>query len=195
MKKIKRIEVVLASALLSGTLVLGASTAMAGQLQTPKFIDLTIFESYTGSFNDASHDTSPKLMLSCVEEEFYTVGRTRAKSNKEQNFNHTGFPLLFPNLALQVYTDTYSADTHSLVYKEYPDDPMPTSDLSNIRNLYHATPEQFVRLDSTTPQEKEKHSGITRLFKWLDWLCKTIFVDIGEDGDIDAYGFAFVTTD
>jgi hypothetical protein len=37
--------------------------------------------------------------------------------------------------------------------------------------------------------------GIKPLFKWLGWVCRTIFVDINEDGDIDAYGLTFVTTD
>jgi hypothetical protein len=156
--------------------------------------NLTIFEPPTRCFNDASHDSSPKLMLSCVEEEFYVVGRVRAKSNKGQSFSHAGFPLLFPNLVIETYTDIYPADTHFLVYKEYPDDLMPASGLSSIRNLYNATPEGFVKFESTTTEE-EKPLGIKPLFKWLGWLCRTIFLDTNEDGDIDAYGVAFVATD
>jgi len=249
MKQLKRIGIILVSALLPGIVVLGASTAVAGQPQTaieesicnpigPQLnlnihgkypfsfsdekvlpdeksifrdeysgstmqhitnkgstvTDPTIFEPYTESFNDASHDSSPKLMLSCVEEEFYMVGKVRAKSNKEQSFSHAGFPLLFPNLVIETYTDTYPADTHFLVHKEYPDDLMPAPGLSSIRNLYNATPEGFVKFESTTSEE-EKPLGIKSLFKWLGWLCRTIFLDTNEDGDIDAYGVAFVTTD
>ena len=250
MKQLKRIGIILVSALLPGIVVLGASTAVAGQPQTaieesicnpigPQLnlnihgkypfsfsdekvlpdgksifrdeysgstmqhitnkgstvTDPTIFEPYTESFNDASHDSSPKLMLSCVEEEFYMVGRVRAKSNKAQNFSHDCSSLLCPNLVIEAYTDTYPADTHFQVYNEYPDNSMPASGLNNILNLNNTTPEEFVRLDSTTSQEKEKPLGITPLFKWLGWLCRTIFVDTNEDGDIDAYGVAFVKTD
>ena len=40
--------------------------------------NLTIFEPPTGSFKDASHDSSFQVMLSCVEEGFYVVGRVQA---------------------------------------------------------------------------------------------------------------------
>lgn len=156
--------------------------------------DLTIFGPYTESFNDASHDSSPKLMLSCVEEGFYVVGRVQATSHKGQNLSHIGFPLLFPNPVIEAYTGVYPAHTHFLVYKEYPDDPIPPSYLSSIRHLYNAAPEGFVKFESTTSEE-EKPLGIKPLFKWLGWVCRTIFVDINEDGDIDAYGLTFVTTD
>jgi hypothetical protein len=249
MRKIKRIRMVLVSALLSGIMVLVASTAIANESQdvieksisnpsgpqlnlnihgkdplplsnekvlpgrksiltaeygesTTQYItkkkstvtNLSIFEPPTRCFNDASHDSSPKLMLSCVEEGFYIVGRVQATSHKEQNLSHVGSPLLFPNPVLEAYTDTYPAHTHFLVYKEYPDDPIPPSDLSSIRHLYNAAPEGFVKFESTTSEE-EKPLGIKPLFKWLGWVCRTIFVDINEDGDIDAYGLTFVTTD
>ena len=250
MKKIKDIKMVLVSTLLSGIMVLMASTAIANESigvieksisnpggaqlnlniqgkdplplsnekvltdrksiltaeyseTTTQYItnkgstitDLTIFEPYTGSFNDASHDSSPKLMLSCVEEGFYVVGRVQTTTHKEQNLSYDCSSLLCPNLVIEAYTDTYPADTHFQVYNEYPDDSMPASGLNSILNLNNTTPEEFVRLDSTTSQEKEKSLGITPLFKWLGWLCRTIFVDINEDGDIDAYGVAFVKTD
>lgn len=250
MKPLKRIRIILLSALLSGVVVFGASTAVAGQPQpsigesignpigsklnlnipgnypfpfsnekvlpdgksifrdeysklTMRYItnkgstitDLTIFEPYTESFNDAPHDSSPKLMLSCVEEEFYSVGRVRTKPHKEQNFSHDCSLLLCPNPVIEGYTDIYPAHTHFRVHKEFPEDSIPASDLSSIRNLYNVAPEEFVKLDATTSQEKEKPPGITSLFKWLGWLCKTIFVDTNEDGDIDAFGFAFVATD
>jgi hypothetical protein len=250
MEKIKRIGIILVSALLPGIVGLVASTAIANELQdvieksisnpsgpqlnlnihgkdpfsfsnekvlpdgksifkdeysesTMQYItnkgstitDLTIFEPYTESFNDASHDSSPKLMLSCVEEGFYVVGRVQTTTHKEQNLSYDCSSLLCPNLVIEAYTDTYPADTHFQVYNDYPDDSMPASGLNNILNLNNTTPEEFVRLDSTTSQEKEKPLGITPLFKWLGWLCRTIFVDTNEDGDIDAYGVAFVTTD
>jgi hypothetical protein len=249
MRKIKRIELVLLSALLSGIMLLVASTAIANESlgviekstnnpsgpqlnlniqgkdplplsnekvlpgrksilraeyggSTRQYItqkkstvtNQTIFELPTGYFNDASHDSSPNVMLSCVEEGFYIVGGVQATSHKEQNLSHAGSPLLFPKPVIEAYTDTYPAHTHFLVYKKYPDDPILLSNLSSIRHLYNAAPEGFVKFESTTSEE-EKPLGIKPLFKWLGWVCRTIFVDINEDGDIDAYGLTFVTTD
>jgi hypothetical protein len=249
MRKIKRIRMILVFALLSGIMVLVASTAIANESQdvieknisnpsgqqlnlniqgkdplplsnekvlpdrksiltdeysesTRQYItqkkatvtNLTIFELPTGYFNDASYNSSPNVMLSCVEEGFYIVGGVQATSHKEQTLSHFDSPLLFPNPVLKAYTGVYPAHTHFLVYKKYPDDPIPTSDLSSIRHLYNAAPEGFVKFESTTSEE-EKPLGIKPLFKWLGWVCRTIFVDINEDGDIDAYGLTFVTTD
>jgi len=249
MSKIKRIRMILVSALLSAIMVLGASTAIANESQdvieknisnpsgpqlnlnihgkdplplsnekvlpgrtsiltteyedtTKQYItqkkstvtNLTIFEPPTGCFNDTSHDSSPKLMLSCVEEGFYIVGRVQATSHKEQNLSHAGSSLLFPKPVIEAYTDTYPAHTHFLVYKEYPDDPILPSNLSSIRHLYNAAPKEFLKFESTTSEE-EKPSAITPLFKWLGWVCRMIFVGTDEDGDIDAYGLTFVTTD
>ena len=229
MRKIIRIRMILVSALLSGTMVLVASTAIASESQdvieknisnpsgqqlnlniqdkdplpfsnekvlpgrtsiftaeygelTGQYIthkksthtNLTLFEPPTGFFNDASHNSSPKL--------------------KKQNLSHVSSSLLFPNLFQEAYTDTFPAHTHFLRYKEYSDGPIPSSDLISIRHLSNAAPEGFVKVESTTSEE-EKPSAITPLFKWLGWVCRTIFVDINEDGDIDAYGVTFVTTD
>jgi hypothetical protein len=249
MKKIKRIRMILVSALLPGIMVLVASTAIANESlgvieksignpsgpqlnlnihgkdplslsnekvlpdktsilraeygeSTRQYItqkkstvtNQTIFELPTGYFNDASHDSSPNVMLSCVEEGFYVVGRVQATSHNEQPLSHAGSLLLFPNPVLKAYTGVYPAHTHFLVYKKYPDDPILPSNLSSIRHLYNAAPEGFVKFESTTSEE-EKALGIKPLFKWLGWVCRTIFVDINEDGDIDAYGLTFVTTD
>jgi hypothetical protein len=249
MRKIIRIRMILVSALLSGIMVLVASTAIANESQdiieksisnpsgpklnlniqgkdplpfsnekvlpgrtsiltaeyddtTGQYItqkkstvtNLTLFEPPSGCFNDASHDSSPQLMLSCVEEGFYVVGRVQATSHKEQILSHVGSPLLFPNPVLKAYTGDYPAHTLFLVYKEYPDDPILPSNLNSIRHLYNAAPDGFVKFESTTSEE-EKPLGIKPLFKWLGWVCRTIFVDINEDGDIDAYGLTFVTTD
>lgn len=249
MNKIKRIGIILISALLSGILVLGASTAMAEQPpssveesicnpigpplnlnihgeypfallnekvlpdgnylfrdeyseSTMQYVtkkksmvtDQTILIPDTGSFNDASYNPSPKLMLSCVEEDFYIVGRIQATSHKEQSISQVGSQLLFTNPVIKAYTGVFPAHTHFLTYNEYSDDPIAPSDLSSTRHLYNAAPEGFVKFESTTSEE-EKPLGIKPLFKWLGWLCKTIFVDINEDGDIDAYGLTFVTTD
>jgi hypothetical protein len=101
---------------------------------------------------------------------------------------------LFPKPVIEAYTDACPAHTHFLVYKKYPDDPIPPSELSSIQQLYNAAPEGFVKFESTTSEE-EKPLGIKPLFNWLGWVCRTIFVDINEDGDIDAYGLTFVTTD
>jgi hypothetical protein len=159
------------------------------------FSDQTMHIPDTGSPNDASHDSSPKVMLSCVEEEFYTVGRIQTTSHKKQNLSHVSSSLLFPNPVLKAYTGAFPTHTHFQFYKQYPDDPMPPSDLSSIRHLYNVAPEEFVIFDEKTSQKKDKPQGITRIFKWLGWVCRTIFVDINEDGDIDAYGLSFVTTD
>jgi hypothetical protein len=249
MNKIKRIRIILISALLSGILVLGASTAMAEQppssvedsicnpigprlnlnihgnypfaLSNEKVLpdgnyifkneynestmqyiankkltitDPTIFEPYIESFNDASHDSSLKPILPCVEEEFYMVGKVQEKSNREQNPGHNCSSLLCPNLVIEAYTDTHLEHTHFPNYKGYPDDPLPALGLSGIRNLYYASPEKFVRLEGTTSQE-EPPPGITTLFKWLGWLCRAIFIDTNKDGDIHAYGLAVVATD
>lgn len=113
----------------------------------------------------------------------------------EKSISHAGSPLLFPNPVIEAYTDTFPAHTHFLVYKESPDDPMPASGLRNIRNLYNSAPQGFVKFESATSEKKEKSLGIPSLFKWLGWVCRTIFVDINEDGDIDAYGVTFVMTD
>ena len=237
MNKIKRIGIILISALLSGILVLGASIAVAEQPQSPSeesicnpiglqlnldihgnypsalsnekvlpdgnyifkneyyestmqyiankkltITDPTIFEPYIGSFNDASHDASLKPILPSVEEEFYIVGKVQAESNRDQNSGHNCSSLLCPNLVIEAYTDAH------------PDDPLPVLGLSSIRNPYNVSPEEFVRLERTTSQE-EQPPGITSLFKWLGWLCRTIFIDTNEDGDIHAYGFAVVATD
>lgn len=156
--------------------------------------DPTIFEPYIGSFNDASHDPSLILMLPCREEESYIVGKVQTKSSRDQSPGHNCSSLLCPNLVIEAYTDTHPEHTHFRNYKEYPDDPLPALGPSGIRNLYNASTEEFVRLEGTTSEE-EQSPGITPLFKWVGWVCRTIFVDINEDGDIDAYGFAFVTTD
>ena len=153
-----------------------------------------MFELPTGYFNDASHDSSPNVMLSCVEEGFYIVGRIQATSHKEQSLSQVGSPLLFPNPVIEAYTGVFPAHTHFLVYKEYPDDLMPASGLSSTRNLYNAAPDGFVKFESTTSEE-DKPSAITPLFKWLGWVCRMIFVGTDEDGDIDAYGLTFVKTD
>ena len=231
MKKIKDIKMVLVSTLLSGIMVLMASTAIANEslgvieksisnpsgvqlnlniqgkdplpLSNEKVLpgrksifkdeysestiqyitnkgstitDLTIFEPYTESFNDTSHDSSPKLMLSCVEEEFYVVGRIQVTSHKEQSLSQVGSPLLFPSPVIEAYTGVFPAHIHFLVYKEYPDDLMPASGLSSTRHLYKAAPEEFVKFESTTSEE-EKPLGIKPLFKWLGWVCRTIFMD------------------
>lgn len=156
--------------------------------------NLTMFEPPTGCFNDASHDSSPQLMLSCVEEGFYVVGKVRATTHKEHNLIHAGSSLLFPNLFQDSYTDTFPVHTHFLRYKEYSDGLIPSSDLISIRHLSNAAPEGFVKVEST-PSEEEKPSAITPLFKWLGWVCRMIFVGTDEDGDIDAYGLTFVKTD
>ena len=228
MRKIIRIRMILVSALLSGTMVLVASTAIANESQdvieknisnsseqqlnlniqgedplpfsneivlpgrtsifiaeygelTGEYIthkksthtNLTLFEPTTGFFNDTSHNSSPKL--------------------KKQNLSHVSSSLLFPNLLQEAYTKTFPARIHSLDYKEYSDRLIPSSDLNSIRHLSNAAPDGFVKFEST-PSEEEKPLGIKPLFKWLGWVCRTIFVDINEDGDIDAYGVTFVTT-
>jgi hypothetical protein len=156
--------------------------------------NLTIFEPPAGCFSDASNDSSPQLMFSCVEEEFYVAGRIQAISHKEQTLSHVSSSLLFPILRQEAYTDTYPEHTHRLDYKECSNGLIPSSDLSSIRHLSTAAPEGFVKFESTTSRE-EKPSAITPLFKWLGWVCRMIFVGTDEDGDIDAYGLTFVTTD
>jgi hypothetical protein len=157
--------------------------------------DPTIFEPYIGSFNDASHDSSLKPILPCVDEEFYMVGKVQAKSNRDQNPGHNCSSILCPNLVIEAYTDTHPEHTHFPNYKGHPDDPLTTLGLSGIRNLYNASPEEFVRLEGTTSEEEEKPSAMSPIFKWLGWVCRMIFVGTDEDGDIDAYGLTFVKTD
>lgn len=118
-----------------------------------------------------------------------------SKDVVEKSTGHIGSPLLLPNPIIETYTDTYPAHMHFLVYEEYFDDLILPSDLGSIRHLYNAVPEGFVKFESTTSEQEEKSLGIPSLFKWLGWMCRTIFVDINEDGEIDAYGVTFVTTD
>jgi hypothetical protein len=250
MREIKRIGMVVVAILLSEIMVLGISTAMAGEPQDiiekssgypigfhsklnihgkdtltfsceaglpgrkAIFIDeydestiqditnkkspvrdLAVSKTCTGCFNDPPDDLSAKVILPYEEEGFYFFSGVRAKPHKELNDDDTSSILLYQNLVIKTHNDTYPSNPDFPHYIENPDDPILTSKLSNIRYLYTATPERFVRFDPETSKVKEKTMAmdVTRLLlKWLGRICEADIVDTNEDGDIDVYVFRFI---
>ena len=156
--------------------------------------DLIVLKPCAGCFNDPPDDTPAKVMLPYEEEGFYVYARSRAKSNKEQNDGDSSSIILYPNLVVEACNDTGPASPDFPVYLECPDDPQLTLGLSNIRDVYNASPEGFVRFDPATSKGKEmaKPVDIMRPFKWAGWVWEASIVDTNEDGNIDAYGFTFV---
>jgi len=249
MKKIKQIGMVVVAILLSEIMVLGISTAMAGEPQDiiekssgypiglhskqniygkdtltfsceaglpgrkVIFIDeydestmqditnkkspvrnLAVSKTCVGCFNDPPDNSSAKVILP-YEEGFYFFSGVPAKPHKELNDDDTSSILLYQNLVIKTHNDTYPSNPDFPHYIENPDDPILTSKLSNIRYLYTATPERFVRFDPAISKIKEKTMAmdVTRLLlKWLGRICEADIVDTNEDGDIDVYGFRFI---
>ena len=157
--------------------------------------DLAVSKTCTGCFNDPPDDLSAKIMLPYKEEGFYFFSGVPAKPHKELNDDDTSSILLYQNLVIKTHNDTYPSNPDFPHYIENPDDPILTLKLSNIRYLYTATPEKFIRFDHETSKIKEKTMtmDVTRLLlKWLGRICEADIVDTNEDGDIDVYGFRFI---
>jgi len=59
--------------------------------------------------------------------------------------------------------------------------------LITIRDIYDATPEEFVRFDlvETKGKGKDKAIDITRLFMWSGWVCDAILDTSGPGGEAD----------
>lgn len=157
--------------------------------------DLAVSKTCTGCFNDPPDNSLAKVILPYEEEGFYFFSGVPAKPHKELNDDDTSSILLYQNLVIKTHNDTYPSNPDFPHYIENPDDPILTSKPSNIRYLYTATPEGFVRFDHETSKVNEKTMSIDitrRLLKWLGRICEADIVDTNEDGDIDVYGFRFI---
>jgi hypothetical protein len=131
-----------------------------------------------------SFDNDPsKVMLPHEAQGYYVFARLRGKPNNGANNGDPSSVLLYPNDVVELCND--DPTNPDPYFPDYTNCLLPLG-LITIRDIYDATPEEFVRFDpiETKGKGKGKAIDITRLFTWSGWVCDAILVDTNEDGII-----------
>ncbi len=130
--------------------------------------ELTVLDKYTEAF-----DEDPALVqLPREPEGYYVFARILAKPNNGQN-DAVSSIILYPNEVVEACNDPGNEEEDFGGYTECPDDPLLALGLIIKDAVYEATPEEFVRFDTTTTSKgkgKSKAVDITRLFTFAGWV-------------------------
>lgn len=158
--------------------------------------DLTVMESCCWCFKVLSDERLSKVTLSCEKEDVHVFAEVRSKPDKKENSRDPRSIRWYQYSVFDACNDTDLPAPDSPVYIESSDASLLTLGPIDVRDVYDSTPEEFIRYETETSKGKEKVKppNITRLFKWVGWLCQANIFDTNSDGNADAYGFTFVKT-
>jgi hypothetical protein len=164
--------------------------------------DLTVMKSCNWCFKVLSDERLSKVTLSCEKEDVHVFAEVRSKPDKKENSQDPRSIRWDQYSVFDACNDTDHPVPDSPVYPDFPvylespDASLLTLGPIDVRDIYDSTPEEFIRYETETSKGKEKVKppNITRLFKWVGWLCQANIFDINSDGNADAYGFTFVKT-
>jgi hypothetical protein len=129
-----------------------------------------------------SFDNDPsKVMLPHEAQGYYVFARLRGKPNNGANNGDPSSVLLYPNDVVELCNDDPTEPDPD--FPDYTNCLLPLG-LITIRDLYDATPEEFIRFDpvETKGKGKGKAIDITRLFMWSGWVCDASLDMSGSEG-------------
>ena len=142
---------------------------------------LTVLDPLAEPFDD-----DPALVQLPYEADgYYVFARILGKPNNGNTQSESNI-ILYPNDVVAACNDTDPVNPDFPEYTECPDDPLLALGLIVGPNLYDATPEEYVRFDSTVTKGKgqSKATDITRLFLYVGWVVSDV-LDTNADGVID----------